>query len=150
MDTKHVVSLELARQMREAGFPQVSAFYHWEYKDENLKKYCLARREIRIIPKLNVRLISLDNPKYFTTFGHKAEEYCSAYLASELGGWLPIGYFSILVNTKWNGYKKGLEWCCMNGEESEDEYADTECDARAKMLLCLAKEGMINPKELKV
>jgi len=158
MDTKHVVSLELARQMKEAGFPQVSEFY-WILCDEFDAK--IVTKDGPIDELCEDSEFSYDPPsvKYDLLEDEKNGDLSddikiySAYLASELG--------EILKKIKLKDDKNGI-WkdCqiymafrkCGGKEENMGQIIlqSMRIDLAAKMLLYLAKEGLINPKELKV
>jgi hypothetical protein len=141
------VSLELAKRMKELGFPQVSMFYWWWNKfgghigsDSN---------PVRLEDK------EPHNPQ-------GGWNYCSAYSVAELGKMLPwfdkdgnelkISKYShpswqiCYYNDRADFIGKG-ERHIPSGFVSE---AKTEADARAKMLIWLAENKYIDPKEIKI
>lgn len=119
------VSLELAKQLKEAGYPQESLFYWWEDTYGIEKNAHLHDKEPH-------------NPKGgWTIF--------SAPTASEIGEELPKGCSYYPGND--------FNWCChyQQGNPKDHlhpflvhlEYADTEANARAKMWLYLKKEELL-------
>jgi len=114
----HVTNLELSKRLKELGFPQKSEFYHYS------------------------RHIHYGKLQAITD-----EAQTSAYLASELGEWLPQfpeGELVDIVPTLTIGHK----WRVDLTDEGTLCVEDNECNARAKMLIHLAEKGIINPKEL--
>jgi hypothetical protein len=113
----HVTNLELSKTLRELGFPQESKFYWDSHAVEKIDG-----------------------------FGITSDGEYSAYLASELGEWLPMDYCSSKTVYK----KSNKKWVCDkdNWRGEYPQYANNECDARAKMLIYLAENKLINAKEL--
>lgn len=131
-----VVSLELARQLKEAGVPQNS---YWSI--------CSCHE--RIIQSFAVE---------------EYEDKYSAFTVAELGEMLPASAAThynlncMKIHGKWNcgyyyfiylsnrhagrGIGDGMGWMYM-------ESAETEADARAKMLLFLIRSNLINPSSFK-
>lgn len=121
---QQVVSLELAKKMKELGFEQDSLFayynnpYHgyvgakqllWEYKEE----------------------------------GYSQKEFCCfAYTVAELGEMLPASYYSIY-------FKFAKTWYCDKAMDEQpncnydNTKSETEADARAKMLIYLKENNLI-------
>jgi hypothetical protein len=116
-----VTSLELSKQLYEAGIVVNSEFW-WD-----------AKRNIIISGK----------PEWV----NEVTTCIPAPLSSELGELLPERYHT------WKGLPEGLsegdKWWCVQFSEPEFEAdnfefsADTEADARAKMLLFLKEKGLI-------
>ena len=125
MDEKYVVSLETAKRMKELGFPQETDFI-WVDLQKDDHWYLLPNSE-------DVTL--------------KAKEWKMNLVAAphvgELGDFIPKR-FRLPVHNIIDG-----RW--MIGESSEDLQIniDTEADARAKMLIYLAENKLIDPKTLK-
>lgn len=127
---KHVVSLELAKQLKEAGYPQDPAALFYYHKMKESSDYHLTFiKQMFIAPIGKV-------PKPFDSV--------AAPLASEIGEQLPKGY--------WDQYSVngGFEVGYSNGKHPDNaEYLNyyvidkTEADARAKMWLYLKKEGLL-------
>lgn len=127
-----VVSLELAKKMKELGFPQQSLFWHWE--DTHGEKMYRGLHNSQP-----------HNPKGgWTTY--------SAYTVGELGDMLPKkcpehdGNLQIIpsFNGGWLvGYGDHMNF---NGCHVEDD--KTEADARAKMLIYLVEKGLLDTKTL--
>jgi len=152
MDTKHVVSLELARQMKEAGFPQVSEFY-WILCDEFDAK--IVTKDGPIDELCEDSEFSYDPPsvKYDLLEDEKNGDLSddikiySAYFASELGEWLNKIGADLFIKAYGEVFNfKGTGSVGLLGVINLIRLPDMS----AKMLLYLAKEGLINPKELKV
>ncbi len=120
--SKQVCSRELAEKLKELGFPQNSLFY-WSYGPEDDIDLTYG------LKKENIYLINI-----------------SAYTVAELGEMLK----EIMSNISefWQSNGK----LCIGYEIVNPVYlyADTEADARAKMLIYLAENNLINPKEIKL
>lgn len=141
---KHVTSLELSKELKEAGVPQNSCFY-W------IKN---SRGESKVVSERTV-------PGGIST--HFYEVLCSAFLASEIYNMLPVqaldGDVVGYIPTQFSIYKQDVGCYCVyknvsEGSEvdsDEDLYecvADTLADCIAKMLLYLIKEGLIDVESL--
>ena len=116
MELKHqVVSLELSKQLKEAGYKQEGIWEWIKYKDKPLQLLIIKRimtQELRIIDFQYV-----------------------APTVAELGEALPKW------NKTWKISKKS--WKGSNIENTFYRSADTEADCRAKMYLHLNKKGLI-------
>jgi hypothetical protein len=132
---RQVVSLDLSRQLKELGVKQEAAFY-WKHK---AKHFC-GNDEI---PDGEAFL----EPTNYTEFPEVVDG--AAFTVAELGEMLPwlsgIGRLKAYKNS--NG-----DWACeySNSYKKEDDKtfrADTEADARAKMLIHLIKQGIVTPKK---
>ena len=116
---QQLVSIELAERMKKLGFTQ-DTFFFYDSDTNILHRYGEAFQELM-----------------------NKGELTSAYSVAELGGMLPIVYGSYKHE---NGFAADrLTW---EQESEECQYADTEADARAKLLIYLAEHSIINPKEL--
>lgn len=118
-----VVSLKLAKQLKELGFKQDS-LYIW-LDDEGVVKL--------------LREADIDyRPRHTTCF-----EY-PAYTVAELGEMLPIeiedNYLDCYKTERLNGVWECSYESAMNGHF---EIANTEADARAKMLIYLKTNNLI-------
>ena len=145
----HVVSLELAREMKALGFPQDSLFFWDSHAIDKVDGY----------------------DDYM--FGITSDGEYSAYLASELEEWLPKerhgfsgNYNGQIRNVDENDESECFEltfkYCYVFPKEWDIFYASfisnirldqTHSDknlveAMAKMLIRLAEKNIINPKEL--
>jgi len=121
---EQVVSLELAKEMKELGIEQNSLWW-WVSLD-------------RRSPHMYLECIK-------TTIGNirpGAKDQYSAFTVAELLNMLPEGYY-----TFYSGHLK--TWACFsdneefNNKESINFIADTEANARGKMLIYLKKNGLL-------
>jgi len=122
-----VVSLELAKKMKELGFKQESLFW-WNRQDMPGDDF----------------VIQVGMHKIHESYG---EPLCSAYTVAELGEMLPdllrdkFGENQLLTINK----RSNKNWYVDYGGFLEGIYfeADTEADARAKMLIYLKENKLI-------
>lgn len=119
----HVVSLPLSKRLKELGYPQ-TAYFSWYTNGDGAQL--------------------LHHPEGFSGFENK--NY-SAFLASELGEMLP---FFVNKSHVWAGQLMCVRhpqyWTVSYGTVKEawiQESADTEADARAKMLIHLLEQKLI-------
>lgn len=147
---KHVTNLELSKKMKELGFPQSSLFYWYEVEpNENF----IAYHEDKPF-EINVKnpIPWEEQPEYFKMSHvwkrYGKEDFTSAYLASELGEWMPE-----FVKT----YKRSGEYWCdylyLENPRLDEDYARTEvqsieANAKAKMLIWLVENNYLDPKSL--
>ena len=124
---KQVVSLELAKKMKELGFHQESLFW-WVRQGEH---FAMSDKQEAGIAK-----ITNEKPPYDFPY----ESLGSAYTVAELGEMLPdaTSLTRRAVDGSWR----------YPGITGESKYADTEANARAKMLIYLAENNLINPKDI--
>ena len=119
-----VVSLELAREMKELGFKQKSLFW-WQDCEEGT--------------------IELRYDKTDTNYGIPVQAHYSAYTVAELGEMFERDFkihSGKTVNCKELYYCSFME--SENGGNKINWFgADTEADARAKMLIYLKKNNLI-------
>jgi hypothetical protein len=134
-----VVSLELAKKMKELGFAQQSLFW-WQYTDFPLKNG--TRWELKYKNQIRESDLELSHP----------DDIFSTYTVGELGDMLPKkcpehdGNLQIIpsFNGGWLvGYGDHMNF---NGCHVEDD--KTEADARAKMLIYLVEKGLLDTKTL--
>lgn len=128
-----VVSLDLAKRLKELGVKQKS---HFIWANGGYKWFVSPDHEI----------IRINDPGY-------AQPWPSAFTVAEMGEMLPPGIASFqerMANTQ----AEIKKWFCAYEEEADDhgpvinprvENADTEADARAKMLIYLIEKGMVKP-----
>jgi len=132
-----VTSLELSKKLKEAGVPQRSVFY-WTDCDIKRKDLCEHYGE------WNICLFS----------DRRCKEY-SAYLAEELGLWLPKGFY--ISKTTNDQYLIGHDFFARLLTEHDDRWErvkyeqvfPTEAEARGEMLFWLIEKGYIKVEELK-
>lgn len=128
--TKQVCSLELAQKLKELGVKQES-FFKWSNVRTNKEM-----------------LWSLYVPPEFNKIPHPDlwVHGVSAYTVAELGEMLPSNY--VVIKSKRIGGFEGWELDTKNFELKTlypaDLSADTEADARAKMLVYLLENNLIN------
>lgn len=135
-----VVSLELAKKLKELGVNQDSLFW-WCSPRENF--YWVRYSPLKEFPVV-----------------------CSAFTVAELGEMLPIGYASVrrgngiirdgIKITSYEMFSSDIEQMEKDGTigentivkfESEWRIEETEADARAKMLIHLIKNKLIQFKQ---
>lgn len=141
---QQVVSLDIAKELKELGVRQESLF--WWAPD------FIGRNEVK---EWGIRYNDIMNPET-TPMAHP--DYVSAFTVAELGEMLPESVLSIrpLQNNRWN-YKPKDKWlvakagdsdyCCLDESFIDTQLygvsADTEADARGKMLIYLIKNKLI-------
>lgn len=114
-----VVSLELSKKLKELKLPQESLW--WWFR--NIHK---------VVKEQDEWVLSLS--------GSKNIEHYSAFSCAELGEMLPKDYME---------YYKGNKWIATLGVSSKvngDTQADTEADSRAKMLIYLIENKLMEVK----
>jgi len=110
-----VCSLELAKRLKELGVTQLSLCYWWQYDKDAWDI------TINVYPTSN-------------------SNYISAFTVAELGEMLP----------DWTETAKRLkdDWVCIvmdkNSDNNWNSFDATEANARAKMLIYLIENGLIN------
>lgn len=113
-----VTSLELSKKLKELGVKQESAFYWYFSIDDN--KWKITDNEL------------LKDERW---------EWCFAFTVAELGEMLPKHCKSFQAyNTK-----KNNKWWCEYSQYGviDTKYAETEANARAKMLIYLLENNLI-------
>lgn len=129
---QQVVSLELAKKLKELGVRQDSLFYWYLAK--------------------NVNNIDLEyRPDSLAGHPTHKNNYCSAFTVAELGEMLPRRITK--ARWTWICFKDAVDsmdiWNCILADEEVSRrevkrlLAETEADARAKMLIWLIEEGYI-------
>jgi hypothetical protein len=133
---QQVVSLGLAKRLKELGVKQESLFW-WNRQTKEL--------------------VYADKKSILTNIWSQTTWY-SAFTVAELGEMLPVEiYFKISpkdsfrVRAEWCIYKFGNCWSLVleecsdrEGKLYEDIRADTEADVRAKMLIYLLENKLID------
>ena len=141
-----VVSLELAKQMKEAGFPQNSLWWWVEglRLDKDSDNYS-SFSEVKDSKQEGRALFVRKSKKYggILLDTEKERISTSAYTVAELGEILIPIKFCVPIS-----YKLFGKWICsyLHIEERREVYkqkAKTEADARAQMALYIKKEGLI-------
>ena len=133
-----VCSLELAKKLKELGVLQYSLFYWWgkmegsgspssPYKEVD-GFLLLGNTEINQITRGSVGVYGIEDKS------HCFDKKYSAFTSSELG---EIFNDNNIRSGQYNDDK----WVCYN--EDHTEHADTEVNARAKMLVYLLKNKLI-------
>lgn len=132
---KYVCSLELAKELKELGIKQESEFY-WIWNTV-LKKG----------EGLNFRKQTRSYKDFGDVKSRGCIKYYSAFTVGELGEKLPDWCASF--NHKQS--EKIRKWRCEADSEQiclTIQFADTEANARAKMLIYLLENKLINPQEV--
>lgn len=140
MNEKYCASLELAKRLRELGFPQNTDFYWAHVKIVNsLEEYDgIFHGQIRP--------------------GEPMEFLCSAPHVGELGEWLPTVFEYGLISKDIIYLEIGKKikddnWF-VRYVDGQNKYVhcssegDTEAEARAKMLIYLVENNLLDPKTL--
>ena len=124
-----VCSLEHGKELKKLGVKQDSLYSYFQYD-----KWNVLLRETR-------EIFSPSNE----CGCNKENLICSAFTDAELGEMLPLGVHSMQIRT----IQKGItRWTCTSGDAKNFiEAADTEADARAKMLIWLLKNNLIENGE---
>ena len=130
MIENHVTNLELSKKLKALGFKQESEFY-WQRQYLSRPIYTVEKRE-----KLE------ESDKKLNTSSLRY----SAYLATELGEWLPKFYRSGK-----HLYNKN-QFVCEHRRQKEQQVqiANTETNAIAKMLIYLAENKLIDVTKLTI
>lgn len=121
-----VVNLELSKRLKELGVKQESYFWWNGYVGGGMHHFKLENKRVSVGVEITY----------------------SAYTVAELGEMLPEKYGS----SKWiwdYGENKGLKhWICDQDFDDEIPYqwSETEADARAKMLIYLLENKLIEVK----
>lgn len=125
-----VTSLEVSQKMKALGFKQESAFF-WRNQHRDWDKNHWLHYPVYAFN---------EDTEIFAT----ADDIngVSAYLSSELGEMLPAG-----TSTR-KGWGMDSGYVMFDNEANKICSADTEADARAKMLIYLAENGLIDPKNI--
>ena len=120
-----VTNLELSRKLKELGVKQESLWY-WSWYGQNT------------FPP---------DKKYGITRGWTRESEYSAFTVAELGEMLE----DYMISYKIPAQDSRIKYCCERNKNTAGgfcEYADTEANARAKMLIYLIENGLIKSKAL--
>ena len=143
---QQVVSLELAKKMKELGFEQESLWY-WVTDDLGLTYLSIDSMGSVMHSRNSTRVPNYGRPE---DYGWRVvEELYSAYTVAEFGEMLPRlqGY-----NLIYTGEHRGGKFCCFYQKSGfGDDFpigtelckADTEADARAKTLIYLKQKKLI-------
>ncbi len=134
--SKQVVSLELAKKLKELGVKQESMFWWQEYKSTAEEE-----SPARVI------------------FGHNDYfngKWTSAFTVAELGEMLPFLVKLDYMDVGWEGYKalKNGNWETWLHDSNgvlvgSKFYAESEADARAKLLIYLLENNLISHEHTK-
>ena len=138
-----VASLSLSRQMKGAGFPQ-EGIWNWVPKVNNSFE-----------PKHILWHLSEDTEPFPDVW--KLDKMVDVILApttTQMGMWLPEHVTTWKDMTKIEGQNSHIGYVCAYAKSeltplTNTQYAVTEPDARAKILLHLAKEGLLDPRGVK-
>jgi len=125
MTSQHCTSLELSKRLKEVGYPQDDSMFYWQDCRQWRDKKGGGLEEVEPVARLR-------------EWGELKEgDFYSAPLASELGEVMKD--VDIAMPKYWAG-----NWEFEDTSTEKFILSDTESDARAKMLLYLAEQGIIN------
>lgn len=137
---KYVCNLELAKKLKELGIKQESEFYWWNRKDI----WELWEGESVIQQISNWDSMNFNFPD------SKINEHYSAFTVGELGEKLP---YSVWLDNDWRhlNFIKNKEetlgsnprWCYRYGKKKIIRFADAEANVRAKMLIYLLENKLM-------
>lgn len=143
MNPKHVTSLELSKQLKEAGIPQES---EWYWTNINREDWELVQKEVLMT------VVTGGEGWTYLEEGLSKGNVFSAFHLGELGEMLPSEIVTDDATFKLEEYKFGTDTYTVcynspigyfsNGEE-QAFFTDTEAEARGRMVLYLKKEGLI-------
>ena len=126
---EQVCSLELSKQLKEAGVPQESLFYWWtDYSNEFKENYN------RPFAKAFSAEVVYGKPNF-------VYDYISAFTVAELGEMLPTEIREATLTM----IKDRDRWL-VHYTLCHSEVAKTEADARGQMLLYLINQKLIDLK----
>lgn len=135
----HVVSLDLAKRLKELGVLQ-NSFFFWTNHD--------CQNESKNINEFYLQNKDGEDHHYYEfccSANSNDDEKYSTYLATELGEWLPEWFDS--------GKISDGDFVCRFMEKHIDKnhhsFAENETDARAKMLIYIIENKIINVEDLK-
>lgn len=128
-----VCSLGLARKLKELGVKQESAFYWARHIEFDSFKGVVGEEVWKLKDRNYVKSSAVDN--------------FAAFTVAELGEMLPI------VGVLCYSHRLLNEWLCLYAVEAKEGFlqakyettANTETDARAKMLIYLIEHGIVKP-----
>ena len=133
---QQVCSLELAKKLKTLGVKQES-FWYWDFYDTD-----------KIINHCDWLNWTAESQRDSTWREMALAKTASAFTVAELGEMLPEEeYVSVRQCETWYGLKSGEP----NSQEffKELAQADTEADARAKMLIYLLENNLIDPQKVR-
>lgn len=130
-------NLEISKKLKTLGVKQESYFW-WELQHENV----LSTGSVLRVPSkiVDVHYYNGTSPK---------TDFVSALTVAELGEMLPE---EVKLNGRcdWWSNKTGGLWACRyRYYASADQVADTEADARGKMLIYLLKNNLLSDLQVK-
>ena len=126
---EQVCSFDLAKRLKELGVKQESLFYWSQYMTRRMKA-----------------------PKWRLMYGEHGTNWYSAFTVAELGEILPA--FSkaydcegnaVMGNRKLGASEWAIGYTNIGNGHTHQEFAITEADARAKMLIYLLEKTLITP-----
>jgi hypothetical protein len=137
---QQVVSLELAKRLKELGVKQESVF--WWVIDEDKKALLYHDGETSVYEGKRYVTYVDGNAK---VLGGKTLNKVSAFTVAELGEMLSLHFIS--KRCEWGNKANSLgKYICERADglgHKLEFFADTEADARAKMLIYLLKNKLI-------
>jgi hypothetical protein len=131
-----VVSLELAKKLKELGVKQDGHFFWAEFRNDSAS----LGDNMNIV---HTQLLRIDQVAEYQDYDHIEDlDITVALTVAELGEMLPVainGTGVFMGGSRWCGYyKSNSEW-----NQGIEFKAQTEADARAKMLIHLIEKGIV-------
>ena len=131
MNLEQQVSLELSKQLKEAGYKQEGLWWWVNFFNKDKNSW-------EIISEIRIKLNSIRKECIFNV----------ASTVAELGERLPQFYYTKKAKEGWRVMEEQTSLACKDTwlkatSKQKGIFADTEADARAKMWLYLKKEGLL-------
>lgn len=150
---QQVCTIELAKKLKDLGVKQKSIYFHWatDIEQDGLTWWTISEKE----PRKGKRVRQLSTPEH-------NRSPVSAFTVAELGEMLPISItrkdkqkFSPAFYKNRGDFSDEVRWSIEyssysldNGEIEVQRVGDTEADARAKMLIYLVENHLVESTSL--
>jgi len=134
---QQVTNLELSKKLKELGMGQESLFWYAKTGYSGKHSFLGTKRDMDRFKEHEYDDMPGANDTY---------DFISTFTVAELGEMLPFGTKSIHIDAWDETYQGGKTWMCNAPERKKRhiEYADTEANARAKMLIYLMENDLID------
>jgi hypothetical protein len=143
---KQVASLELCKKLKDLGATQVLKNGDWALVDDKLHLAHNDNDTSWFLGNDYSTFFPFENEDTTSPYYNEPSDYCKAFTVAELGEMLPTYIFTLKNVKGWyaGDYKKDdYLKNSYYGNEFSDFYAETEADARAKMLIYLLENKLI-------